>query len=87
MYIYIMYIYVYNRHGLHIYIYKYIHTQKYWSLLRVRKICSQKIIISSLRFKFDLFFFIVFYGWFRVVVACTFILLAVFTYVFHLCVA
>lgn len=55
MYIYIMYIYVYNRHGLHIYIYKYIHTQKYWSLLRVRKICSQKIIISSLRFKFDFF--------------------------------
>lgn len=50
-----MYIYVYNRHGLHIYIYKYIHTQKYWSLLRVRKICSQKIIISSLRFKFDFF--------------------------------
>lgn len=33
-----------------IYIYKYIHTQKYWSLLRVRKICLQKIIISSLRF-------------------------------------
>lgn len=49
----------------------------------MRKICSQKIIISSLRFKFDLFF----YGWFRVVVACTFILLAVFTFVFHLCVA
>lgn len=38
-----------------IYIYKYIHTQKYWSLLRVRKICLQKIIISSLRF--SVFFF------------------------------
>lgn len=77
-----------------IYIYKYIHTQKYWSLLRVRKICLQKIIISSLRF--SVFFFVLLIVLWLVssflyfhssgCLLCLSFLL-VFTFVFHLSVA